>query len=33
MVKTALKGTYLGGGNPTALKNEVATCQQMYYEK
>ena len=33
MVKTALKGTYLGGGNPTALKNEVATCWKIHYDK
>ena len=33
MVKTSLKDTYLGGKTPTALKNEVATCWQMYYDK
>ena len=33
MVKTALKDTYLGRKTPTALQNEVATCQQMYYDK
>ena len=27
MVKTVLKDTYLGGTTPTALQNEVATCQ------
>ena len=33
MVKTALKDTYLGGTAPTALKNEVAICHKMYYDK
>ena len=33
MVKTALKDTYIGGTTPTALKNEVSTCQIIYYEK
>ena len=33
MVKIALKDTYLGGTNPTALQNEVATCRKMYYDK
>ena len=33
MVKTALKDTYLGGTTPTALKNEVSTCQKMYYDR
>ena len=28
MVKTALKDKYLGGTNPTALKNEVSTCRK-----
>ena len=33
MVKIDLKDTYLGGTNPTALKNEVTTCRKMYDEK
>ena len=33
MVKTALQDTYLGITTPTALKNEVATCRKMYYDK
>ena len=33
MFKTALKDTYLGGTTPIALKNEVASCGKMYYEK
>ena len=31
MVKTSLKDTYLVGTTPTELKNEVSTCQKMYY--
>ena len=27
IVKTALKDTYLGGENPTALQNEVSICR------
>ena len=33
MVKTALKDTYLGGTTPTALKNEVSTCREIYYDR
>ena len=33
MVKTVLKYTYIGGKNPTELKNEVATCRKMYDDK
>ena len=33
MVKTSLKDTYLGGRTTTALKNEVSTCRQMYYDR
>ena len=33
MVKTALKDTYLETTTPTELKNEVATCQNKYYDK
>ena len=32
MVKTSLKDTYLGGGNPTALQNEVSTCWKTNYD-
>ena len=33
MVKKSLKNIYLGGTTPKALKNEVLTCQKMYYDK
>ena len=33
MVKTALNDIYLWETTPTALKNEIATCWQMYYDK
>ena len=33
MVKIALNDTYLGGTTPTALKNGVSTCRQIYYDK
>ena len=33
MVKASLKGKYLGGTTPTALKNKVATCRKIYYYK
>ena len=23
----------MGGGNPTALQNEVSTCRKMYYDR
>ena len=32
MVKPSWKDTFLGGTTPTAQKNEVATCQIMYYD-
>ena len=31
MLKIDLKDTYLWGTNPTALQNEVSTCQKTYY--
>ena len=33
MVKTALNYTYIGGGTPTALQNEVSTWRKLYYDK
>ena len=33
MVKTALNDTYLGGITNTSPKNEVSTCQKMYYDR
>ena len=33
IVKKYLKDTHLGVTNPTALKNEVSTFRQIYYDK
>ena len=33
MVKTDWLDTYLEGGNPMALKNEVSKFRQMYYDR
>ena len=33
VIKTDLKGTYLGRATSTALQNEVSTCRKMYYDR
>ena len=33
MFETSIKDKYLGGGNPTAMQNEVSVFQQNYYDR